>query len=70
MNRSSKALREVVIQSRHGGRTEDTEQNSELSNVGLNHHPKLMGSHGNYGKKISLKAFDNSQTEKLKNDEL
>jgi len=29
-----------------------------------------MGSHGNYGKKISLKAFDNSQTEKLKNDEL
>lgn len=28
-----------------------------------------MGSHGHYGKKISLKALENSQTEKLKNDE-
>jgi hypothetical protein len=28
-----------------------------------------MGSHGNYGKKISLKAIENSQTEKLKNEE-
>lgn len=28
-----------------------------------------MGSHGNYGKKINLKAIENSHTEKLKNDE-
>ena len=69
MNRSSKALREVVSQSRHGGRTEESEQNTESSTIGLNHHPKLMGSHGNYGKKINLKAIENSQTEKLKNDE-
>ena len=28
-----------------------------------------MGSHGNYGKKKSLKAIENSKTEKLKNEE-